>query len=113
MSKRKYPQETLDHIIELSLKGLSSRKICDELGWKRSKKSVVNYILSDFRNGRVAYSKEVGEMEEDWFIEDVTLDSLCESEDFNLSNLAKRLRTAQRSNNQLRDDNWCFHLRPF
>lgn len=57
MSKRKYPQETLDRIIELSLKGLSSRRICDELGWKRSKKSVVNYILADFRNGRVAYSK--------------------------------------------------------
>lgn len=102
MSKRKYPQETLDRIIELSLKGLSSRRICDELGWKRSKKSGINRVLTDFRSGKVEYSKEVDDMEEDWFIEDVTLDSLCESEDFNLSNLAKRLRTAQRSNNQLR-----------
>lgn len=57
MSKRKYPQETLDRIIELSLKGLSSRRICDELNWKRSKKSGVNRVLSDFRSGKVEYSK--------------------------------------------------------
>lgn len=57
MSKRKYPQETLDRIIELSLKGLSSRRICDELGWKRSKKSGINRVLTDFRSGKVEYSK--------------------------------------------------------
>ncbi len=35
-------------------------------------------------------------------IEDSKLETLCESEDFNVSNLAKRLRTAQKSNNLLR-----------
>lgn len=35
-------------------------------------------------------------------IEPEKLETLCESQDFNVSNLAKRLRTAQKSNSQLR-----------
>lgn len=40
--------------------------------------------------------------EEDWKVPENTLDSLCEHPDWNVSNLAKRLRTAQKTNNQLR-----------
>lgn len=57
MSKRNTSQENIDKIYELHLQGLSSRKICHELGWSRSKKSTVNYILADIRKGKLNYSK--------------------------------------------------------
>ena len=58
MSKyRKTPQHVIDTIYELHLQGLSSRKICHELGWSKSKKSTVNYILADIRKGKLKYSK--------------------------------------------------------
>lgn len=53
----KYTQEQVDKIIELHLQGVSSRKICRELGISEKKKSSVNYILSDWREGKVKYSK--------------------------------------------------------
>ena len=53
----KYTQEQVDKIIELHLQGVSSRKICRELGISEKKKSSVNYILSDWREGKVVYSK--------------------------------------------------------
>lgn len=57
MAKRNYTQDIIDKIIELHLKGLSSRKICDQLGWKRSKKSGVNRVLGGWRGGEIDYSK--------------------------------------------------------
>ena len=47
------------------------------------------------------YDKSI-EDDTSWQVEKETLDTLCEHPAFNVSNLAKRLRTAQRTNNQLR-----------
>lgn len=57
----KVSQGIIDTIIEHHLAGLSSRKICDKIGWKRSKKSTVNNILAAWRKDGVVYSKgEIG-----------------------------------------------------
>lgn len=97
------PQETIDQIIELHLQGKSSRKICNEINKEVTFKSTVNRIINKFKQGKVKYSKsEVSEVQEDWAIPSEDLEKLCSSADFNVSNLAKRLRTSQRTNNQLR-----------
>ena len=49
----------IDTGIELHLKGLSSRKICDELGIPRSRKSTVNNILAKWRKGDIVHSGEL------------------------------------------------------
>jgi len=46
----------IDTVIELHLKGLASRKICDEMGLPRSRKSSINYLLKDYREGKVVHS---------------------------------------------------------
>ncbi len=38
MAKRTTPTHIIEQIIDLHNQGLSSRKICDALDWKRSKK---------------------------------------------------------------------------
>ena len=55
--KRKVSKQNIDAIYEMHLQGMSSRKICHELGWTKSKKSTVNYILADIRSGKLSYSK--------------------------------------------------------
>lgn len=101
---KKYSKKQIDRIIELHLKGLSSRKICDELDLPRSRKSSINYLIKDYKEGKLVHSGEVedaGKIVEE-VNESVALDTLCEHPDWTISNLAKRLRNAQRSNNQLR-----------
>lgn len=41
-----YTQEELDKIVEWKSLGLSSRKICDKLGWDRTRKSTVNQVYN-------------------------------------------------------------------
>ena len=88
----------INFIIENKNNGVSSRKICRLLGWNESRKSSVNNIYNRYKEGKLEKTDELQE----WEIEKKQLDILCESKDFNVSNLAKRLRTAQRTNNQLR-----------
>lgn len=58
MSKKlKTHQYTVDEIIELHLQGLSSRNICYQIGWGKSRKSTVNNILASWRKGEIQYSK--------------------------------------------------------
>lgn len=85
-------------IIEQKEKGTSSRKICRKLNWNESRKSTVNNIYNKYLKGELKRTDEL----QDFEIEKEQLDTLCDSKDFNVSNLAKRLRTAQRTNNQLR-----------
>ena len=101
---KNYSKGMIDQIIELHLKGLSSRKICDEMDLPRSRKSSINYVLKDYREGKLVHSgelKDAGKIVQE-IDESVALDTLCEHPDWTISNLAKRLRTAQRTNNQLR-----------
>jgi hypothetical protein len=97
MSK-KHSQETVDKIIELKLRGVSSRKIAEEVFGKKTAKSTVNSIWN-----RVEKNLEQDTpKDESSNLTDEQLDTLCENPDWSVSNLAKRLRSAQRTNNQLR-----------
>ena len=91
-------ESEINFIIENKNKGVSSRKICRLLNWNESRKSSVNNIYNRYKEGKL---KKTDELQE-WGIEKGQLDVLCESKDFNVSNLAKRLRAAQKSNVQLR-----------
>jgi DNA polymerase III epsilon subunit-like protein len=61
MSK-KHSQETVDKIIELKLRGVSSRKIAEEVFGKKTAKSSVNDIYKRFEQGKVDYSKSNNDM---------------------------------------------------
>ena len=102
--KKGFNKGQIDTIITLHLKGVSSRAICDELDVPRSRKSSVNDILARWRKGDIVHSGEVKDAEtrNDVVEEAVALDTLCDHPDWNISSLAKRLRSAQRTNNQLR-----------
>ena len=102
--KKGFNKGQIDTIITLHLKGVSSRAICDELDVPRSRKSSVNDILARWRKGDIVHSGEVEDAETRNAVvdESVALDTLCEHPDWNISSLAKRLRSAQRTNNQLR-----------
>lgn len=78
-------------IVEEKLKGTASRKIGEMIG--RGKSTVNDY-----------YNKYISELSEseDCEISEAEIETLCESPDVAISNLAKRLRTAQRTNTQLR-----------
>ena len=54
-----FNREQVDKIIELHLKGVSSRKICDALELPRSRKSSVNRLLEKYRKGEVVHSGEI------------------------------------------------------
>ncbi len=71
---------------------LSSRKVADELDRSKS-------TINDYR-ARVRASEEGKEDPQD--LSDEILEDYCNSEDYDLANLANRLRTSQRTNNQLR-----------
>lgn len=58
MKNYKTPKSIIDKIIELHLQGYTSRNICDTLGWKHSKKSTVNFIIADWKAGKIDYSKD-------------------------------------------------------
>lgn len=53
----KYSQEQIDKIIELHLQGVPSRKICVALGISEKKKSSINYLIADWKNGKLQYSE--------------------------------------------------------
>lgn len=55
---KNFTKSQIDTIIELHLKGLSSRKICDEMKLPRSRKSSINYLLKDYRDGKIVHSGE-------------------------------------------------------
>ena len=86
------------------LKGSSNAGIAEELIGNRKAESTVRRIWKEFQatgNFR-GITLDSEDTTITFSLSDDTITTLCESEDFNLSNLAKRLRTAQRTNNQLR-----------
>lgn len=88
-------EKYIDYIVKQKKLGVPSRHIAQELGIGKS--SVNDYY------SRYLEAKEYQEpttTQEDSF--DDNLDILCEHPDFSVSNLAKRLRSAHRANNQLR-----------
>lgn len=86
-------ENVINYIIQEKAKGTGSRKIAQELGCG---KSTVNAYYSRYLETNTTGSTE----DESGF--DVNLDILCQHPDFSVSNLAKRLRAAHRTNTQLR-----------
>lgn len=102
---RKWSLAKIKEVIELHKKGISSRNICKELGESLSKKSTVNYYISEWKQGKLSLKTSAKKTKKKKEVntnpkEDLNL--LCKHPDFSISNLAKRLRSAQRTNNQLR-----------
>lgn len=106
MSKKRLP----DHQIKDILQGLfvdhkPKTKIAEEVLGRKSRESTIRNIERVYKkHGNYFGITLEGEIdtEEDWTVPEGTLESLCEHPDWNVSNLAKRLRTAQKTNNQLR-----------
>jgi len=92
----KLTQEQIKAIEDILNNGGSQRKAAEEVLGSQSRESTIRYNI---KNGNIALEESEPEKED---ISDEQLDTLCEHPDFSISNLAKRLRTAQRTNNQLR-----------
>ncbi len=92
----KLTQEQITAIEGILNNGGSQRRAAEEVLGSQSRESTIRYNI---KNGNIALEESEPEKED---ISDEQLDTLCEHPDFSISNLAKRLRTAQRTNNQLR-----------
>jgi len=106
LSKKRLSDEKILAI----LKGLfednkPNTQVAVEVLGKKSKESTVRNIKRVYNKHGNYFGIDLNgsiNTEEDWVVPDTTLNSLCEHADWNVSNLAKRLRSAQKSNNQLR-----------
>lgn len=88
-------------IIQAKLSGESSRSIAERLLGSRTKKSSVNNTYNRYLE-LLDESEDVLDDTTSEIEYDNDLDVLATNPDFSISNLAKRLRAAQKSNNQLR-----------
>ncbi len=88
-------------IISAKLAGESSRSIAERLLGSKTKKSSVNNLYNRYLEimDEEQEEQEELEIESDY---DADLDILAANPDFSVSNLAKRLRAAQKANTQLR-----------
>jgi len=87
----------ISKIVEMKSKGIGSRAIAKELGIG---KSTVNQYYNHWCNEQQECNEKDQVKTQDSFEDN--LDILCEHPDFSVSNLAKRLRSAHRTNTQLR-----------
>ena len=92
----KYYNEIIDKIVALKQQGVGSRTIANQLNIG---KSTVNQYYAAWLELE-SQPEDVSEQEDKSF--DDNLNVLCEHSDYSVSNLAKRLRHAHRTNNQLR-----------
>lgn len=106
MSKKRLSDEKVVAILKgLFEEGKGNTQVAVEVLGKKTKESTVRNIKRVYKkHGNYFGITLNGEVntEDDWKVPETTLEGLCEHPDWNVSNLAKRLRTAQRSNNQLR-----------
>ena len=93
----KYYNEIIDKIVALKQQGIGSRQIANQLNIG---KSTVNQYYSAWLELESQDKEENVEQEDESFEENLNV--LCEHPDYSVSNLAKRLRHAHRTNNQLR-----------
>ncbi len=106
MSKKRLSDEKILAI----LKGLfednkGNTQVAVEVLGKKTKESTVRNIKRVYKKHGNYFGITLEgaiDTEEDWRVPEETLEGLCEHPDWNVSNLAKRLRTSQRSNTQLR-----------
>lgn len=106
MSKKRLSDEVITKVLKSLFEDQNGVTVTAEkvLG-RRSRESTVRRIKKIYeKHGNYFGITLDGKVntEEDWKVPENTLETLCEHPDWNVSNLAKRLRTAQRTNNQLR-----------
>lgn len=98
MSKyNKLTTEQIEKIEEILNSGGTKVKAANDVLGSKTKESTIRNAIG---RGDIKLSSESVE-EEDGLTEEI-LDKLCSNQDWDLANLAKRLRTAQKTNNQLR-----------
>jgi hypothetical protein len=106
LSKKRLSDEKIVAILEGIFKdNKPNTQVALEVLGKKTKESSVRHIKRTYeKHGNYfGITIETEEVEDqDWKIPEDTLEVLCDHPDWDLSNLAKRLRTAQRTNNQLR-----------
>lgn len=106
MSKKRLPDsQVLDILQGLFVDNKKNTQVALEvLGRKSAESTVRNVKRLYLKHGNYFGITLEGtvDTEQDWEVPKDTLDGLCDHPDWNVSNLAKRLRSAQRTNNQLR-----------
>lgn len=93
-------------LISLFVENEGVTKTAKNILGRKSRESTVRHIKKVYEKyGNyygISLDTDVTESEDNFVLPDSTLDHLCNNPDWSISNLAKRLRAAQRSNNQLR-----------
>lgn len=106
MSNKRLSDEKIVAILEGIFKdNKPNTQVALEVLGKKTKESSVRHIKRTYeKHGNYFGITLNGDIdtEDDWKVPDGTLEGLCEHPDWNVSNLAKRLRSAQKVNNQLR-----------
>lgn len=100
--KSKYDEETIQRIIELKLQGMTHREVSEEVFGSKSKQSTVGDLYRAYLEYEQTISGDMPDSSECVVEQEEDLGALCNSTDADVANLAKRLRTAQFYNNQLR-----------
>lgn len=111
-SKSRQTQETIERILEMKREGVTSRVIAEEVLGRASAKSTINDLWREYKEFEADLEEyQPLTMQDDhrdqvpvqsWEVPMEQLDSLAESSDMDVAALAKRLRTAQKANAQLR-----------
>lgn len=106
LSKKRLSDEKILAILKgLFEENKGNTQVAVEVLGKKSKESTVRNIKRVYKKHGNYFGVTldgVVDTEEDWVVPEQTLEGLCEHPDWNVSNLAKRLRSSQRANNQLR-----------
>lgn len=106
MSKKRLSDEKIKAILKgLFVDEKSNTQIAVNVLGKKSKESTVRNIKKVYIKHGNYFGVTIDstpDTEDKWKVPDVDLESLCNHPEWDISNLAKRLRTAQRTNNQLR-----------
>ena len=106
MSNKRLSDEKIVAILEGIFKdNKPNTQVALEVLGKKTKESSVRHIKRTYeKHGNYFGITLEGEIntEDDWKVPEKTLEGLCEHPDWNVSNLAKRLRSSQKANTQLR-----------
>lgn len=112
MSRKRLPNETILAMLTcLFDEGLTCTQTAVKVFGKKTKESTVRRYKKDYlKDGHCfgvtlneqGHEEEVSSEEDDWKLPEDTLEELTKHPEWEVSNLAKRLRHGQRANNQLR-----------
>ncbi len=106
MTKKRLSDEKIKAILKaLFIDNKKNTEVAVEILGRKSRESTVRNIKNVYKKHGNYFGITVetpAVSEEAWRVQDDTLEVLCDHPDWDVSNLAKRLRTAQKTNNQLR-----------